>query len=97
MLDKLKNVLDNNKASLRDKSIHEILTIASIIESESKFQEDRPVVAQVIYKRLSINMSLGMDVTTYYGVKKALGEVLTQSDLKSKNAYIREQMIRKEN
>ena len=87
MLDKLKNVLDNNKASLSDKSIHEILTIASIIENEAVLDGDRSIVSQVIYKRLGINMSLGMDVTTYYGVKKALGEVLTPSDLKSKNAY----------
>ena len=48
---------------------------------------DREIVSQVIYKRLSLNMSLGMDVTTYYGVKKALGETLTTSDLNSTNAY----------
>jgi len=34
MLDKTKKVLDNSNASLSEKSIHEILTIASIIESD---------------------------------------------------------------
>lgn len=87
MLAKTKNVLDNNNVSLSDKSIHEILTIASIIENESVMDSDREIVSQVIYKRLSLNMSLGMDVTTYYGVKKALGETLTASDLNSANAY----------
>ena len=87
MLDKTKKVLDNSNASLSEKSIHEILTIASIIESESMMQEDRSVVSQVIYKRLSLNMSLGMDVTSYYGVKKALSETLTSSDLNANNAY----------
>ena len=87
MLAKTKNVLDNNNASSSDKTIHELLTIASIIENESVLDEDRSVVSQVIYKRLSMNMSLGMDVTTYYGVKKTLGETLTSSDLASDNAY----------
>lgn len=87
MLDKTGKVLDNSGASLSGKSIHEILTIASIIENESMHASDRSIVSQVIYKRLDMNMSLGMDVTTYYGVKKALSETLTSSDLATKNAY----------
>ncbi|MBQ8901486.1 MAG: endolytic transglycosylase MltG [Bacilli bacterium] len=89
MLDKTKNVLDNYSTSLEesDYNIHEILTMASIIENETMVPEDRSIASQVIYKRLSINMSLGMDVTTYYGVQKALSETLTKSDLESENAY----------
>ena len=89
LLDKMGKVLDNYNTSIKESefSVHEILTIASIIENESKFDEDRSVVSQVIRKRLSINMSLGMDVTTYYGVRKALSETLTQSDLNNENAY----------
>ena len=89
MLDKTGKVLDNISTSLNSSSfnIHEILTIASIIENESMFDEDRSNVSQVIYKRLSLNMSLGMDVTTYYGAKKTLSEKLTSSDLNEKNAY----------
>ncbi len=87
LLDKTKDVLDNIDMSSSKYSIHEILTIASIIENETKFQEDRPLVSQVIYKRLSMNMALGMDVTTYYAVKKSFKETLTRSDLDSLNAY----------
>ena len=89
LLAKMGKVLDNYNASIKEEnySIHEILTMASIIENESKFDEDRSVVSQVIRKRLSMNMSLGMDVTTYYGVKKTLSETLTQSDLNSVNPY----------
>jgi len=103
MLDKTENVLDNIGVALENSkyNIHEILTIASIIENESVGKKadvlycagseneyiDRFVVSQVIYKRLDTNMSLGMDVTTYYGVKKSLKEELTQSDLNSDNAY----------
>lgn len=89
MLDKTKNVLDNYSTSLKasNYNIHEILTIASIIENETMHEEDRSIASQVIYKRLAINMSLGMDVTTYYGVQKALSEELTVSDINNHNAY----------
>lgn len=89
MLDKTANVLDNYSTSIEasDFNSHEILTMASIIENETMMAEDRSVVSQVIYKRLSINMSLGMDVTTYYGVQKSLKEELTSSDLNDSNAY----------
>lgn len=89
MLDKMGKVLDNY-STLFDSSklsVHEILTIASIVENETMMKEDKGIASQVIYKRLSLNMSLGMDVTTYYGVRKALSETLTSSDLASKNAY----------
>lgn len=81
-LDGLKNVIEKS-----DLSVHEILTIASIIANESKYSEDRNIVSQVIYKRLKLNMSLGMDVTTYYAVKKDLTDTLTKSDLDSVNGY----------
>ncbi|MBE6156879.1 MAG: endolytic transglycosylase MltG [Firmicutes bacterium] len=89
MLDKTKNVLDNysNLIGASDYNIHEILTMASIIENETMIADQRDEVSQVIYKRLDLNMSLGMDVTTYYGVQKALSENLTKSDLNSVNAY----------
>lgn len=89
MLAKFGEVLDNYSAAINASkySLHEILTMASIIENETMVKEDRPIVSQVIYKRLDMNMALGMDVTTYYGAHKALSEVLTPSDLNSKNAY----------
>lgn len=68
-------------------SVHEILTMASIVEKEANSNEDRATVSQVIYKRLGINMSLGMDVTSYYGVGKEMTEELTKLDLFDKNPY----------
>ena len=68
-------------------SVHEILTMASIIELEANSASDRKTVSQVIYKRLDYNMSLGMDVTTYYATQKQMGETLTFKDLMSGNAY----------
>ena len=89
MLDNTEKKLEAYKTKIEESnySVHQILTIASIIENESMYDEDRSMVAQVIYKRLDVNMSLGMDVTTYYAVKKDLSEELTKSDLASVNAY----------
>lgn len=68
-------------------SIHEYLTMASIIELEAKNAEDRAKVSQVLYKRLDRNDTLGSDVTTYYGAKKSMSEELTWNELSESNAY----------
>ena len=81
-IEPLKNQINNSSYS-----VHEILTMASIIEKEAINYEDRTKVSQVIYKRLSVNMNLGMDVTTYYGVQKDMKEILTNVDLNDKNPY----------
>ena len=47
-------------------SVKEIVTIASIIEKEAYFDDDRAFVASVIYNRLNAGMSLGMDSTILY-------------------------------
>jgi UPF0755 protein len=49
----------------------QIVTIASLIETEAKLAEERPVVASVIYNRLQKGMSLGIDSTVIYASKLA--------------------------
>lgn len=68
-------------------SVHQYLTLASIVELEGVNASDRGNVAGVFYNRLNSGMSLGSDVTTYYAVNKDFSEELTQSDLNSCNAY----------
>lgn len=68
-------------------TLHELLSIAAIIEMEAVSSEDRKIVSQVIYSRLIYPMSLGMDVTTYYAVQKAMTEELTVTDLATDNGY----------
>ncbi|MBQ9834048.1 MAG: endolytic transglycosylase MltG [Bacilli bacterium] len=89
LLDNTEKKLANYKEQILNSGydIHEIITMASIIEKEALTEEDRKGVSQVIYKRLEKNMSLGMDVTTYYAVKKALSESLTYDDLNSNSPY----------
>lgn len=81
-LEPIKSKIESSKYN-----IHELLTIASIAEKEANTNSDRAMVTQVIYKRLSLNMALGMDVTSYYGVQKEMTEVITQLDLNDKNPY----------
>src|SRR5699024_4394226 len=44
-------------------------------------------VVQVINTRIDLNMNLGMDVTTYYGVQKDMKEILTNVDINDSNPY----------
>lgn len=82
-LDEYKNEIQNNKFS-----IHEILTLASIVELEASTSEDRAMVAQVFINRLNSNMALGSDVTTYYASKVDMSERdLTTAELNDRNYY----------
>lgn len=46
---------------------YQVLTVASIIEREGKFDEDRVRIARVIYNRLALGMPLQVDATLFYG------------------------------
>ena len=68
--------------------IHQILTLASMVESEGVSLEDRKNIAGVFINRLNKNMALGSDVTTYYASKIELGERdLYVSEINSDNPY----------
>lgn len=47
-------------------SLEEILTLASIIERETITNDERPVVAGILYNRLRIGMALQTDATVQY-------------------------------
>lgn len=51
----------------RGLTVHEGVTLASIIEQEVYNPADKPTVAQVFLKRLKLGMQLGSDVTAFYG------------------------------
>jgi UPF0755 protein len=53
------------------RSTREIVTIASLIETEAKLPEERPLVASVIYNRLRLGMPLGIDSSVIYASKLA--------------------------
>ncbi|HEX5707305.1 MAG TPA: endolytic transglycosylase MltG [Pyrinomonadaceae bacterium] len=59
------------RARMLNKSAREVLTVASLIETEAKLKEERPVISSVIYNRLRIGMALGVDSTVIYASKLA--------------------------
>lgn len=89
LIGEMGKTLDPLKPAIEQKqiSVHDLLSKASIIEKEALNKEDREKVSQVISSRLKLNMTLGMDVTTYYAVKKDMKESLTKVDLNTNNPY----------
>ena len=93
MLDEMDKQLTPLKADLEKSkyTVHEILTLASIIELEALNASDRKNVAGVFYNRLNAYMSLGSDVTTYYAAGIDMGERLPVFDINvvasKKSAY----------
>jgi UPF0755 protein len=47
-------------------TLHQGLTLASVVEREVNIPEDRPIVAQIFLKRFKTGMALGSDVTVHY-------------------------------
>jgi len=54
------------------RSPYDVLIIASMIEREAKLDDDRDLIARVIYNRLEAGMPLEIDATLYYRQDPAL-------------------------
>ena len=68
---------------------HEIVTIASLIETETGVESERPTVAGIINNRLKRNIPLGIDQTNVY-IAKMLGRwdgTINKSDLEVDSPY----------
>src|SRR5438067_806 len=52
-------------------SPRQIVIVASLIETEAKLKDERPLIASVIYNRLNRGIALGMDSTIVYASKLA--------------------------
>lgn len=57
-------------------SYNEFFTIASLVEAESKLQEDRPLVSSVVKNRLDEDMLIQIDATVLYALQKRKSQVL---------------------
>ncbi|MEP7149975.1 MAG: endolytic transglycosylase MltG [Acidobacteriota bacterium] len=68
---------------------HEIVTIASLIETESGVETERPIVSSVIYNRISKSIPLGIDQTVVYVAKmqNRWDGTINRSDLEVSSPY----------
>ncbi len=90
MLDGMDAILSDYKEEIEanNYSIHELLTLASIVEVEGSTSDDRAGVAGVFYNRLKSGWSLGSDATTYYAARVEFSDRdLYLSELNDVNAY----------
>jgi UPF0755 protein len=78
--------LDWSAAEALGVTPYEVVTIASMIEKEAALDEERPVIAGVIYNRLDLNMPLGIDATLLYDDPTPDGQ-LSFSDLETDTPY----------
>ena len=76
MLDEMGKQLEDYRTEIESSSlsVHELLTLASIVELEGTNSDDRHNIARVFFNRMNNNMNLGSDVTTYYASKIDMGE-----------------------
>lgn len=82
------NSIPDLEAKLQEKnlSLHELLTIASLVEKEVVVDEERALVAGVIYNRINQDMKLEIDATVQYLLDRPK-ERLFYKDLKVKSPY----------
>ncbi len=70
MLDRMDNILSKYKSEIEKSSytVHQILTLASIVEYEAILDEDRPMIAGVFYNRLNSGWLLQSCATVGYAI-----------------------------
>lgn len=84
-------------ASLSGLSLAEVITLASIIERETKTDSERPVVSGILLNRLKIGMALQTDATVQYaaagvrckvqGAKCQWWQPVSREDLEINSSY----------
>ncbi len=91
MLKQFLNEIEPLRADIRRRglSLHEVVTLASMIEREAKLAQERATIASVYYNRLARGMKLECDATVVYawarqGVQKRR---LTFADLRIDSPY----------
>ncbi|MGY1663274.1 endolytic transglycosylase MltG [Geodermatophilus sp. SYSU D00705] len=74
------------RAAAAGRSVYDVVTVASMVQSETRLDQERPDVAQVVYNRLGQGIPLGIDATLAYGLGKN-GNDLTVTDLQTDSPY----------
>jgi len=88
MLDKTRNVLSDytEESDKKKLSIHQLLTMSSLVEEEATKKADRKMIASVFYNRMKKGMPLQTDPTVLYAQGKHKDKVLYE-DLEVDSPY----------
>lgn len=74
-----------------DDSLHKVIILASIVEKEAKYEDERPIIARVFINRLESDRPLESCATVFYLLKTARPaarkQKLTDADLKTDSPY----------
>ena len=88
-LDNFDEKIDENlkqEIENQNKTIFEIVTMASLIEREAREIEDKKIVSGILWKRLESNMPLQVDATILYFTGRSTTDIL-KKDLEANSPY----------
>lgn len=95
--DIIKKLLEERNSQFTDKmyqdikssgrTVHEMITMAGILEREVKGKEDKAKVADIFWRRHDVGMGLQADSTVHYAVGKKGDVFTTKEDRESLNAW----------
>ncbi len=74
------------RAKALGRTIPEVVTIASLVEREGKVDDERALIASVIYNRLRLGMPLEVDASLEYAFAEH-HDVITEQDLRVDSPY----------
>jgi UPF0755 protein len=74
------------RARQRGMTLHELVTLASIVEKETALAPERPIIARVFLNRLERDMPLQADPTVAYAMGRE-GRAPTREELQSDHPY----------
>ncbi|HEY8552329.1 MAG TPA: endolytic transglycosylase MltG [Thermaerobacter sp.] len=89
MLDRFREVFgpeEEARARRQGLTVHQVVTLASIVEREARVAEERPLIAAVYRNRLERGMSLDADPTVLYALGRTSG-ALSRRDLQVASPY----------
>jgi UPF0755 protein len=78
--------VDLGYARSKNLNTHDVVTIASMVEEEAQLDEERDLIAAVIYNRLREGIPLGIDATVRFATGN-FEEPLTESELAVDSPY----------